>query len=436
MTTNLAEIGYDILTPPKEVYAYVHLPEAGWNLAARLTVRGQDIGRPVAELVYARSWRDRKDGFEFDPINLPLIDGTHEQRRMIGTLEDACPDRWGRHLLAERFARLQDEAVAANPNGKIRKIPTDFDTLLLSGDDRCGALAFGPTRNGPVLLNALVPIRNLAEMEEKMVQFDDGMPVEADIARMAAGTALGGARPKCTVRLDDGSLWIAKFRRSDDSYDVIRCEHAMMTLASKAGVEVPETRVVSLGKREALLVRRFDREYLGGDSYHRIPFVSAMSLLKLSMTDDGGSYMEVADHMRRATMPVALLSDLYRRMLVNIACGNTDDHLKNHGFLRLDNKWTLAPAYDIVPQADGDDFQAISVGRYGRTANFDNALSAAPRFGLDEEGATAIAQEVAETMENWQSHFVANGVSDADIRRLSRCIGRLDMPSTNPALRR
>jgi serine/threonine-protein kinase HipA len=199
----------------------------------------------------------------------------------------------------------------------------------------------------------------------------------------------------------------------------------MMTLARVAGVDVAETRVVSFGKREALLVRRFDRIPQADGSQTRLPFVSALSLLGLSETDLGGSYPEIADAMRKAGCPAEDLRQLFRRMVVNVACGNTDDHLKNHGFRLLDGRWRLTPAYDIVPSPDGMDIQAIGVGVLGSTPCYSNVLSKAGRFGVPHEEAVAIVQEVVAVMSTWREHFEQCRVPTVDIKRLERCIGRM-----------
>ncbi|MBF0305542.1 MAG: type II toxin-antitoxin system HipA family toxin [Alphaproteobacteria bacterium] len=398
-----------ISDPPKR--AFVFLARAGaWTPVALLEVGLQREGRPHYSFSYGRKWRARADAFPLDPVHLPLDSAIEPSPRMFGALLDSGPDRWGNRLLDERFAEK------ARP-------PTILDRLLLAGDDRAGALAFGPTADAPVLRPAMVPIRDLAAVEEAMVRFDAGERLEPDLAVLANGTSLGGARPKATVRRTDGGLWLAKFRRKADAIDVVRAEHATMTLAAAAGLRVADTEVVSLGaNREALLVRRFDRCL-----DDRRPYLSALSLTGRAETDVGGGYPEIADAMRphQVGSGRADLVELYRRMVFNVAIGNTDDHLKNHGFLRAEGGWTLSPAFDVVPTVDGDDFQAISVGRMGTTPSRANLLSECGRFGLGAEDASAITARILEVTARWREHFAACGVPDADLRVIGRRVGRL-----------
>lgn len=432
-----SEPGYDILTPPEQAVVFL-LDGDIWFPIAMVKVDLQREGRPQFSFAYSTKWRDRPDAFPLDPVNLPLDKRIEPHGRLFGALLDAGPDRWGTRLLDEQFTHLLEGARstlegAGKPVPR-RRITSAIDRLLLAGDDRVGALAFGPTLDRPLLRPAAVPIRDLAAVEEAMVRFDAGEQVERDLTLLATGTSLGGARPKATVRRPDGSLWLAKFRRkSTDTISVIRAEHAMMTLAKAAGVDVAETEVVSLGDREALLVRRFDRiPDPRGDI--RKPYLSAISLTGYSETDVGGSYMEIADKMRlhQVGCPRSDLVGLYRRMVVNVACGNTDDHLKNHGFLWSGNGWRLSQAFDVVPTIEGNDYQAISVGHFGSTSSYQNVLSECGRFGLSTEEATAIVTQVLEVTSRWRDHFAACGVSENDLRIIGRYMDRLLPPQPAP----
>jgi serine/threonine-protein kinase HipA len=439
--TSISEPGYNILTAPRQAYVFVMMG-GGWSPAAVVKVDLQREGRPQFSFAYGKRWRERADAFPLDPVHLPLDGRIEPQGRLFGALLDAGPDRWGTRLLDEQFAHLLEDAHAAlAAAGRVpprRRMNSAVDRLLLAGDDRVGALAFGPTLEGPLLRPAAVPIRDLGAVEEAMVRFDAGETVESDLALLATGTSMGGARPKATVRRPDGSLWLAKFRRKTvDTINVIRTEHAMMTLAKAAGIDVAETEVVSLGDREALLVRRFDRHPAAEGSDGRCPYLSAISLTGYTDTDVGGSYLEIADKMRlqQVGCPGSDLSKLFRRMVVNVACGNTDDHLKNHGFLLTEGAWRLSPAFDVVPNVDGNDYQAISVGRLGTTASWQNVLSECGRFGLGGEDAATIANEVLQVTSRWREHFSACGVSEADLRLIGRCMERLAPPQQKPASR-
>lgn len=429
---SISDAGYDILTVPTQAFVFLWFG-TDWTPVAKVSVRLLAEGRPQYGFAYGRRWRVGSDAFALDPVHLPLDGRIDPAGRMFGVLADAGPDRWGSRLLDEQFAVLQDQAHRKLAEaGRVvprRRMMTVLDRLLLAGDDRVGALAFGPTLGGPVLRPGTVPIRNLTEIEEAMVRFDAGEAVDTDIALMANGTSLGGARPKATVRREDGSLWMAKFRRRHaDTIDVVRTEHAMMTLAKAAAIDVAETAVVSLGyEREALLVRRFDRGFDTDGHETRQAYLSALSLTGRADTDIGGSYMEIADRMRlqQVGCPRADLVELFRRMVFNAAVGNTDDHLRNHAFLRVGAGWRLSPAYDIIPGIDGEDYQAIAVGRFGTTPSYANVLSECGRFGLGSDDAAAIIGQVLGIVAGWREHFSACGVSAADLRIIDRCVGRL-----------
>lgn len=206
----------------------------------------------------------------------------------------------------------------------------------------------------------------------------------------------------------------------------------MMTLAKAAGVDVAETEVVSLGDREVLLVRRFDRAP-GPNGDLRQPYLSAISLTGYSETDIGGRYMEIADKMRlqQVGCPRSDLVEMYRRMVVNVACGNTDDHLKNHGLLWTGGAWRLSKAFDVVPTIQGNDCQAISVGHFGATSSYQNVLTECGRFGLSTEEATAIVTQVLEITSRWREHFASCCVSENDIRVIGRHMDRLE-PGPKP----
>jgi len=429
--TSISEPGYDICTQPERIYVFV-MRDGGWVPAALVDMNLHREGRPHYSFGYGNKWRERSDAFSLDPIHLPLDGDIPARDRMFGALLDAGPDRWGTRLLDDQFSFLLDTArkipeKTGKPPAR-RRMASVIDRLLLAGDDRVGALAFGVTPTGPIVRPAAARIRDLALVEDAMVRFDAGEAIEPDLALMAAGTSLGGARPKATVRRDDGSLWLAKFRRKNvDTINVIRAEHAAMSLARAAGIDVAETEVVSLGDREVLLVRRFERIPSTDGPDARLPYLSAMSLTGYSDTDVGGSYLDIADKMRLSQVgcPTSDRVELFRRMAFNVACGNTDDHLKNHGFIQAGGTWRLSPAFDIVPSVDGNDYQAISVGRQGVTASRQNVLSDCGRFGLSLEEAEAILDQISAVTSNWRQHFTKCGVSEVDLKRIDRCMGRL-----------
>jgi serine/threonine-protein kinase HipA len=416
--TTISEKAYRIDREPSEAFVFVQ-EGGGWAVAGRVQVASPVPGRPQATFTYARSWRERKDAFALDPVNLPLTEAPVTKAVLHGAFMDSLPDRWGQRLFDARFGRMLADFLGCGTDDPRRlRLPSHLDRLILGADDRVGALAYGPTPVEPMLFPADVPVRKLAALEAAMARFDAGHQVEEDIRLMATGTSLGGARPKCSVVLKDGSEWIAKFRKHEDTVDAVRVEHASMTLAAAAGIEAAETRVVSLGAREALLVRRFDREPDGV----RHPYLSAQSLLGLAETDLAGGYPGIADRMRCAGCPPEDLAQLFRRMAFNTAVGNQDDHMKNHGLLRDGGGWRLTPAFDVLPTPDGNGYQAIDLGVMGGMATLANVLSRCGSFGLARPEAEEICREVGQAVAGWRDHFAAHGVGEGDILRISRCV--------------
>jgi len=426
--TLISDPGYDLAVQPTHLYVFTHL-DRQWIAVGRASVGFHREGRPEFSFDYGRNWGSHPKGFSLDPLSLPLNTVINPSHLLFGALVDAGPDRWGTRLVNEQFAIHQAKA------GNSRYIPSAFDRLLLTGDDRVGSLAFGLSAQQPLIRPAIIKIKDLSAIEAVMVKFDESGEIDDEGLRLLAnGTSLGGARPKATVRGADGQLWLSKFRRKNsDEIDVVRAEYAMMTLASKAGVNVAETAIVNLGSREALLVKRFDR-HRSDDGEVRHPYLSAMSLTGHNEAESAGSYMEIADRMRLIGCPATDCVELFRRMIVNIACGNTDDHLKNHGFLFINGGWRLSKAFDIVPDVKGEGVQAISVGRIGVSPTYENTLSECGRFGLNQDEAKHIALEVADVMTNWREHFQACGVTDQDLRLIERHMGRLKIPSVNLSL--
>lgn len=438
------EPGYNLGIAPQTAFVFLCV-EDGWVPIARVDLELVREGRQEAVFSYGRGWLNQRDRFPIDPVNLPLIEREVRQRGMIGVLRDAMPDRWGRVLFEQRFnAALEQQGggvsgggvsgggLAGSPSkGALgiagqpfrRRLPNDIDQLFLGGDDRVGALAFGPDVAHPLLHPSTVPILRIEELRDVLLRIDAGEKVDTAVRHLGAGTSLGGGRPKGTVRKPDSSQWLAKFHRASDTYDVERAEYVAMRLAALAGVRAAETELLEIGGRAALLVRRFDREHREGRDI-RLPYISGLALCGLTESDDGGSYLVLADKLRQAGSPEEL-AELYRRMLFNIACGNTDDHLKNQGLIYIGGKWRLAPAFDIVPQLQALDMQALSVGTLGPTSTLENALTACGRFGLSRDRALAIAGEVMSATTQWHRIAIESGLKQGDLERLAACFERL-----------
>lgn len=247
------------------------------------------------------------------------------------------------------------------------------------------------------------------------VAHDDPDNLDAIKTLLDAGTgSLGGARPKASVR-DDERLLIAKFPHHGDAWSVIAWEKTALDLAESAGIPVPGRRLVGIDGSPVLLLGRFDRE-----GTRRIGYISAMTLLE---AQDGQprDYTEIAEVLpENSSAAVADLRQLWRRVAFSIAIHNTDDHLRNHGFLRRGSGWRLAPAFDINPNPELAAERVTTVGGATGPADEVNALLLyAESFGLTDNQAHAVLQEVAEAAEGWESVARRNGITQAEITRFA-----------------
>lgn len=404
-----------------QAYVYLYLSE-GPVPVGLLEMLGS--GREAtATFRYGRRYLQRDDCLSIDPVQLPLTapDDEREYRApedfaLFNGIRDAAPDGWGRHLM--------DRAAGA-------RALSEFDYLVATGDGRVGALAFAPDLSGP---RRIVPWKEeildgedlgLKGMLEAVQEVDKAEDLPRKHARfLARGSSLGGARPKATTEWN-GKQWIAKFGRADDRTPMCRTEYATMTLAKTAGIRVPPVRIEKVLAQDVYLVERFDRIPLGR-GYQRVPFVSALTITGAHESESPQqSYRRIAEQLRLyGSDPVNDAKELWSRMLYNILCLNTDDHLRNHGFLWDGKGWRLSPAYDIVPfpQVSLDRDLAIGVGSNGRQATIKNALSESASFGLSRERAIFLAREMQNTVKaNWEKVFQDSGLTSTDIERLRTC---------------
>ena len=227
------------------------------------------------------------------------------------------------------------------------------------------------------------------------------------------GSPLGGARPKSALVDSDGRLAIAKFPKPDDDRSIPHGEVLALTLARKAGINAAAARLQDVAGRPVALIARFDRQ--GG---RRLPFLSAMSLLGLG-DGDQATYTDIAESIRmHSSAPTEDLRELWRRIVFGVMIGNLDDHLRNHGFLYdRDNKWRLAPAYDLNPVPAAEKARELStwISEEGPEAELDIARRAAPCFALQDDQARAIIEDVSAAIRGWQNTSRQLGMSAADI---------------------
>lgn len=400
------------------VYVYVTLPgETTAVTAGRFEHTVDRSGVAVGRFVYGRRYRDRADAVEIDPVDLTLGRSGFEtvrQNGLFGAFRDSGPDFWGRRVI-EKHAGL-------GPCGEL-------DYLLQSPDDRAGALGFGLGVEPPApmrLFNRTLDLARLQDLAEAVLT--DRVPSDAAQVEdlLLLGTSMGGARPKVVVESDD-ALWLAKFNRQDDRWNMARVEHATLELARRCGLQVSDSRLVTVGGRDVLMVRRFDRTHTAA-GYCRARMVSALTLLATDDTPSGRarwSYVILAETLRRISMrPADDARELFRRMVFNALISNTDDHPRNHAAIAPGTGWRLSPAYDLTPTPAVSEERrdlAMACGTGGRFANAANLLSECRRFLLDPGEAGTILDEMeAVVRTEWYRTFRACGVSEVDCEAIRR----------------
>jgi serine/threonine-protein kinase HipA len=373
--------------------------------------------RESATFEYDASWLAHSARFALEPA-LALGGGpqhTLHGRALFGAFGDSAPDRWGRKLI-QRQERRQ-----AQLEGRAARSLGEADYLLGVGDiARQGALRFKEIEDGPFLADgkAIPPLLRLGDLLNAAMRVAADNDDDDDLRLiLAPGSSLGGARAKASVLDLDGQLSIAKFPQLDDAYPIVQWEAVTLDLASRAGIEVPTWRLEQVADRTALLLRRFDRN---GET--RIPFLSAMSMLGATDGEDH-SYLELADAIRRyGSRPEQDCAQLWRRIIFNILASNTDDHLRNHGFLYdAAGGWRLSPAYDLNPTPIDIRERALSlaINEADTTASLDVAFSVARQFGIKVQAAKEIVREVGGAVMQWRDRAAALGLTARAITRMA-----------------
>jgi serine/threonine-protein kinase HipA len=289
---------------------------------------------------------------------------------------------------------------------------TEWDFLLGVHDEtRLGALRFRASPDGPFLDSdaefAAPPLTSLRELQAASLQFEqhideeDNPEYEKWLTQLfAPGTSLGGARPKASVRDENGNLCMAKFPSRNDTRDMGGWELVANRLAIRAGISAPEARPLRLadGPYTTFVVKRFDRTPRGG----RLAFISAMTLTQRLDGDEGASYLELVDLLQsRGANTRADCEQLFRRVLFNVLIHNTDDHLRNHGFFVDESGVRLSPAYDMDPSMDRQEL-ALAIDEVETACDVSIAMDASNDYGLEKKDADAALKEVHAAICRWR----------------------------------
>jgi serine/threonine-protein kinase HipA len=399
-----------------DVAVYVVVGER--NLLAGRLYPHRRRGVESASFVYDDRYLADRDAYALDP-GLPLVTGmlqTPVGHALFGAFRDCAPDRWGRTLIS-RAERERAKLAGTTPRSL-----SEADVLLGVRDDlRQGALRFRLGEDGPYLA-----------VEESGVPVLTDLPTLLDIAERAeldtadydelnrlvhAGSSLGGARPKAHVKDSDGRIAIAKFPSASwDSWNVMAWEKVALDLAHEAGISVPKSQLIKIGGRSVLIVDRFDRQ-----GRERIGYASAMTMLEAS-DGDQRSYLEIAEVIEeRSPVVTADLRQLWRRICYSILISNTDDHLRNHGFLHTQaESWVLSPAFDLNPSpAPGPKELSTAIDFYDAHASIDTLMGVSEYFRLNAREAAEVLAQVTNAVGHWRATAASCGLRQAEINAMA-----------------
>jgi len=362
-------------------------------------------GRKAFSFEYNKEWLKSEQQRLLDP-DIQFFQGSQfpDNKANFGIFLDSMPDSWGRTLMERRAVRHADEHKERKP------ILYDIDYLLGVFDgSRMGALRFKTDLNGPFLDNnneiSIPPWASVRELQyaADRVENDDIDKEKKwlDIL-VAPGSSLGGARPKANILDESGNLWIAKFPSKNDTTDKAAWEYLAYSLGINAGITMAPCKIEKIiGKYHTFFTKRFDRE-----NGERIHFASAMTMTgnnEDTVRDTPASYLDMAEFISNYGANVdENLHQLWRRIVFNIAISNTDDHLRNHGFILTDEGWVLSPAFDLNPSTDKYGL-ALNIDMESNALDFDLARSVGLFFRLNKKQMNVIIDDVLQSVHKWQN---------------------------------
>lgn len=384
-------------------------------------------GKEIFSFEYDTEWLQTQKFSFFDP-DLQLYKGrqyTQQNKELFGFFTDSCPDRWGRLLMTRR------EAIEAKEENRAPKKLMESDFLIGIQDiSRMGALRFKTELDGPFLAenskNSIpiwTSIRELEQASYLLEKEDITLEEEKKKIQMLIqpGSSLGGARPKATVQAPDGSLWIAKFPSRHDEFDSGAWEMVIHELATLCRLNVPEAKCEKFSKNgSTFLIKRFDRT----SENKRIHFISAMTALgKIdgNNAQDGTSYLDIVQCIQQqGSKPKEDLLELWKRIVFSIAVTNTDDHLRNHGFLFDQKGLRLSPMYDVNPNPDGVGL-SLNIDDMDNSLNFDVAIDTAKYFDIKKDEAAKIVDGIKQNIKHWKAVAEKVGISRSNMMRMDNC---------------
>ncbi len=416
----------------KKIFVYADWEELGRPILLGYLFVDVLRGKEVFSFEYTDEWLQSDYLYNLDP-DIGFYSGIQylsNDKTNFGLFLDSSPDRWGRLLMKRR------ESILAKIEKRTMHILRESDFLLGVFDlHRMGALRFKLDPEGDFLDNnadfSAPPWTSIRDLEyaslelEKSLDQDNPELLKWINILMAPGSSLGGARPKASIRDLSNALWIAKFPSKDDLINIGAWEMVANDLANQSGINIAESLIKQFNsKHHTFLTKRFDRTSNGG----RLHFSSAMTLLGYNDgvdAADGVSYLELAEFIIQYGSRVKDdLQELFKRIVFSIAISNTDDHLRNHGFLLTKNGWVLSPAYDLNPNQYGMGLK-LNISEDDNSLDFDLALSVASYFRLSDNDAVAIIDNTKSIVSNWRTVASKYGISSSeqDLMRLAFKVG-------------
>ncbi|HUN04258.1 MAG TPA: HipA domain-containing protein [Niabella sp.] len=389
-----------------DIWVYAHWKGLNEPKCIGILSAQQAKGRKAFSFTYAQEWLQSEEQILIDPDIAWYRGSQYPDRKMnFGLFLDSMPDTWGRTLMKRRAA------ILAKEENKPAPALYDIDYLLGVHDiSRMGALRFKTDPEGEFLDNnadsPTPPWATIRELQHAVEIIETGNTLSKNQKwlkmLMAPGSSLGGARPKANVLDEKGNLWIAKFPSQNDTVNKAAWEFLAYKLAIKAGIDMAECKLQKIaGRHHTFFTKRFDRE-----KKVRIHFASAMTMTGNNeelIRDNPASYLDLVEFIQFSGCSVNEdLKQLWRRMIFNILISNTDDHLRNHGFILTPKGWRLSPAYDINPSTEKEGL-SLNIDTNINSLDIDLAKSVGQYFRLNANEMNDIVNEVRKSVSKWQA---------------------------------
>ena len=405
-------------TTKKDIYVFAHWkglknPQLIGTLSALYAK-----GKKAFSFSYDKNWLKSNQQFLLDP-DIDFYTGPQFPNRKdnFGVFLDSMPDTWGKTLMKRKAFQ------EASLRGEKPKTLYEIDYLLgVYDESRMGALRFKADLDGDFLdnddQNPTPPWSSVRELQVAVQNIENNTNNKETRAwldiLLAPGSSLGGARPKANILDSNQNLWIAKFPSKNDNLDMAAWEYLAYKLAIKAKIEMSKCKIDKVvGDHHTFYTKRFDRE-----KHIRIHFTSAMAMTgnsERTLKENPVSYLDIAECIQNYGVKIeANLKQLWRRIIFNIAISNTDDHLRNHGFLLRNEGWELSPAYDLNPSIEKDGL-ALNIDLDNNALSYDLAKSVGEYFRLNNNEMLNIIQEVKNAVSTWNAEAKSIGIAKKDI---------------------